>query len=795
MISGRTPVATPADFLAAHAPPVAGPSCLPPSPVVSPPQKRAKTVAPSAEQRLAQTAARPAAAGRAVPYRKPPARASLSEEGAAPLDLQCEFSAVAETVVGSDELRAATGQQAGAGPGSAAAAAAVPVMRHRLREHLPAWREWTGNSYALEWVEEGFSFRWKNGFAPPRYRATNHASATDNPEVVDAAVAKLLASKAIEPVAEQPHVVCPIGVVEQNGKHRLIWDGRYTNEHLFFPSFKYEDLKVLPDWMERGDYMFTLDLSSGYHHVDVQEQFWTFMGFEWRGRFYVFTQLPFGLAPACWAFTKLMREVLRPWRASGVRCTGYLDDSWFGGPDEAAMIARRAEVVEQLGRLGFVVNAAKGSDVAQRVPYLGMEVDSVAGRMFVPAQKRERLFELLRSLQQGHRRAAVRAVASAKGQLLAMSWALGPAARLFTRALGRDIERRRSWSSHIALSPASRDELAFWLRSFSEFDGCRPIWRCPAAVSIYCDAAGKSAGALGGWGAWTVTGSGLAEARGNWGQRVSAMGSTPQELRAALCALQSFTGPAGLVGSTVTVLTDNQNAANIINKGSAKADNSYDAACEIFWYCIAHGIQLRAQWIPREQNQHADHLSKVHDSDDWMLKPQHFDMLSRKWGAFDIDLFASHTNHQVSRYYSAYLTPDTAGVDAFRFKWGRACWANPPFGIIARVLRHARLCEARLCLVVPYWPTQPWWRVLTPDGRRFSPVVRACHVFSPAPDLFLPGSTGNELPKRATAWAVLALLLDFNPRICGTAAAHGRALAVPPDPVTARMVARRPCRG
>ena len=34
---------------------------------------------------------------------------------------------------------------------------------------------------------------------------------------------------------------------------------------------------------KREDYLFTFDLKSGYHHVDVHEKHWTYLGFERPG--------------------------------------------------------------------------------------------------------------------------------------------------------------------------------------------------------------------------------------------------------------------------------------------------------------------------------------------------------------------------------------------------------------------------------------------------------------------------------------------------------------------------------
>ena len=41
-------------------------------------------------------------------------------------------------------------------------------------------------------------------------------------------------------------------------------------------------------YAERGDFMFSFDLKSGYHHVDIAELHQKYLGFEWDGVFLCF---------------------------------------------------------------------------------------------------------------------------------------------------------------------------------------------------------------------------------------------------------------------------------------------------------------------------------------------------------------------------------------------------------------------------------------------------------------------------------------------------------------------------
>lgn len=75
-------------------------------------------------------------------------------------------------------------------------------------------------------------------------------------------------------------------------------------------------------------------------------------------------------------------------------------------------------------------------------------------------------------------------------------------------------------------------------------------------------------------------------------------------------------------------------------------------AIDIFQLCLKNGIQIDAQWIPRDANSRADLLSRFVDKDDWSLNPEVFAFLDCQWGPHSIDRFASHYNAQVKIFHS-----------------------------------------------------------------------------------------------------------------------------------------------
>jgi hypothetical protein len=108
-------------------------------------------------------------------------------------------------------------------------------------------------------------------------------------------------------------------------------------------------------------------------------------------------------------------------------------------------------------------------------------------------------------------------------------------------------------------------------------------------------------------------------------------------------------------------------------------------------------------------------------------------------------------------------TPDTAAVNAFSQVWGSRCWCNPPFRLVGRAWRHARACKASMALIFPLWPSASWWhQLLAADPAYFSPYIFEMRELPRPRDLFLPGSTGNSIPRQAAPWRILAARVDFS---------------------------------
>ena len=303
----------------------------------------------------------------------------------------------------------------------------------------------------------------------------------------------------------------------------------YLNKFLCKQEFKYEDLRIVMSLIEKGDYLFTFDLKSGYHHIDICSSQHKYLGFAWeeegRKQFYVFTVLPFGLATACYIFTKVLRPLVKFWHGRGMKIAVYLDDGIGAAKGWVGAEAASNFVRDMLGRAGFVAHPEKchwGPSPSAR--WLGFNLDLSTGCLSVPLDKIAHLKERLAGAATTNYIQA-RQLASITGTLISMMLGIGPVSRLMTRAMYALLETRVGWSDMLMLTEQAKLEIEFWLTSLDKFNS-QPIWHNPSSVRvIYSDASDT------GYGGYTVE-HGPYIAQGQWNQDEVKLSSTLRELRA-----------------------------------------------------------------------------------------------------------------------------------------------------------------------------------------------------------------------------------------------------------------------
>ncbi len=185
--------------------------------------------------------------------------------------------------------------------------------------------------------------------------------------------------------------------------------------------------------------------------------------------------------------------------------------------------------------------------------------------------------------------------------------------------------------------------------------------------------------------------------------------STYRELLAVLYAYSSGVLNRLLKSTTPLIHhVDSQAAWYIIRSGSSRSHRCHDLAVQI-WRRL---IPLRAvrpvvfTWIPRDQNQAADHASKgVHD---YRIDPEIFLAIDSVLH-FNLDLFASQCEQVVGHsgpvpFASLFQSDESLGNGLHvTMKTTDSIWAFPPSPLIHLAIKRCRECSAVCALLTPLW--------------------------------------------------------------------------------------------
>ncbi|XP_033761087.1 uncharacterized protein LOC117342901 [Pecten maximus] len=455
-------------------------------------------------------------------------------------------------------------------------------------------------------------------------------------------------------------------------------------------------------FIKKDSFCFKFDIHSAYHHVDIFERHTKFLGFSWRlggkVQFFKFKVLPFGLSSACYIFTKLTRPLIKKWRSEGKEVLMYLDDGLGTHRDETVCASISSQVKNDLILSGFVPKPEKSTWLPVRqLVFLGNYIDTVLGILKVPDVRLTKLRSSISGvITDIEERGVVRVkkVSSVVGQIISMSYILGNVVYIMTKCLSMDVALSPSWNVDIVLSGQSVEQLKFWDKSVSEINGEKFINDNSCQSIVFSDASHTGYGGY-------VMNTPMGTSHGMWSEVKAGRSSTWRELstvdRVMTSLLHVFRG------RRVRWYTDNKNVVSIVNKGSMRADLQ-KVALSIFYTCLRNCISNDIEWVPRNENEKADFISRIVDCDDWGVSSDIFQFLDSLWGPHEIDWFASDNNNKLPVYFSRYWNVGSSGMDAFTADWqGVNGWYVPPVCIVHRVLSYLQQCGAYGTMVVPLW--------------------------------------------------------------------------------------------
>ena len=475
-----------------------------------------------------------------------------------------------------------------------------PPVGGRLALHIKEWESLTNQKWILQTIR-GYRipFHTHPPHAPPPYQ--RHLT-QEQVHIVDQEISHLLEKKAITLSTNKQGFCSRIfPVPKKDGGWRPVLDLSDLNQYVITPHFKMESMINLKDLINPQDYLVKIDLKDAYLTVPIHTESQPYLKFQWKGKTYQCITLPFGLAPAPYVFTKLLRPVLAYFRKRGARMMIYIDDVLVMSHTQVKASQLAQEVVELLQRLGFLINWEKSIlSPAQSLEYLGMIVDTVHMELRLPQDKVTKLQKECRNMSTKPTitlRALLRIIGKMTASILAVL-----EAPLHYRSLQAHANKLRRQGTpldkQILLSSECKQDLHWWIRSLPVANG-RKLKNPLPQVILETDAS-KS-----GWGAV----SGRNAVSGKWSLEESQLHINLLELRAARLALKTLCKSSQ--DTHILLKMDNQVAVRYINaKGGTHSHMLNKEAILIWSWCRQQNLTIQAEYLPGALNNRADAESR-----------------------------------------------------------------------------------------------------------------------------------------------------------------------------------------
>ena len=554
--------------------------------------------------------------------------------------------------------------------------------RDKLRKSLGHWWAIGADATVLSWI--GFGVKLHMEKEPKRVAFGNHRSYHTEKQHIQKEHDMHVADGSFRVCRpDEVRVGNPLQVeVNEKGKRRSCLDCRYTNAFLADYSFTQETLnKHVAQIVKRFMLMITTDVAKAYYQVPLHKDSQRYCAWRHNGEWILPTILPFGLSIAPFVFTKIMRVVLRFMRAQLIHGTNCIDDNLWAEWEE---MMQEVKAIVQLvfGLLGWTFNEKCVFEASTTVLYNGMWVDSARFEIRATDEKlnaaRRLAWKLWYAARDGQP-VLLNDLQKLTGRLQSMKLAIEGVA-VWTRGIYADI----AWSLERTAQKPPRGfstllrynalaDLNFWALRLGKQNGL-PIndEGTEVHLTMHTDASDV------GWGAHTdVAGSATA---GELPLAVLGSSSTAREIAGVLEAAARMVAP--LRGRRVRLCMDSLPAiCNFVNGGGPVEE--LNALVKQWWvWCRRHSVTPLYHWVRREQNQHADDLSK------------------EAAAAFTLRLDAEMS-------IRAWL--DDSGLPGtHRQQYARTRVIAPRLDTIGIRIQEMQRARTPACIVVPKWTSAPW---------------------------------------------------------------------------------------
>ena len=247
---------------------------------------------------------------------------------------------------------------------------------------------------------------------------------------------------------------------KKNGKLRLVIDCRSLYKFIECPSFTQEGIAAVGNIIQKDDQLVTIDLKDRFHHAPIAKQFKKYLGMYWKGQYFVWQVLPFGISCAPYYFHKCMHPVIKFLCQQNIRLSSFVNDSLVMA-QQICITDHWDFVLDTLKDLGWSVNCEKCQLIPDtKAMFVGFEITTNSDKgpwLKVLPNKITKLKRVIKKCLE-HEQISARSLARIISQCAAMTKAIVPAKLLLRRAY-HILASRDIWESLVSISKEARRDL------------------------------------------------------------------------------------------------------------------------------------------------------------------------------------------------------------------------------------------------------------------------------------------------------------------------------------------------
>ena len=468
----------------------------------------------------------------------------------------------------------------------------------------------------------GFEVGFNIGYKGPlidTFPSNNKSAFVHKQGVTDAIRKEIARGHTAGPFATPPfpiNHISPLGAVPKpDGTIRLIMDlsqprGLSINEFISKEEFPckytpFDEATRLVRQSGKGSFLTKIDIKHAYRLLPVRPEDWPLLVYFWDGHYCVDLKLPFGGRSSASIFTDFADLVC--WIINNkydLVVIHYSDDYLLISPAILVLATKQKETMLAIFRyLNIPVADDKLIGPSTSLPYLGIEIDTVAMRLAVPKDKLEATLELLPKWQ-GRRTATKQQLLSLIGKLQHISLVVRPG-RLFLRRLIDLSCTVKELNHHINLNVEARKDIQWWSDWLPTWSSSSFIPQSKSILSsdlcLFTDASGVGLGA--------IYKTNWIQAR--WSTKYASMSVDFQELFAILAA--TYTWGHQWAGQRIVFITDNLPITQIWEKGSSPVPDIMTLVRQLFLLAVNNQFSVAFKHIPGSKNPIADAISRFQE--------------------------------------------------------------------------------------------------------------------------------------------------------------------------------------